>query len=85
MLQIAFIPLWEGRGKEVIESRSKTYGIYHDPLSKRKSMEWLVYQGSREQKWQFQKKITAILWDSEKSLLIDFTLSITGEYYRVFS
>jgi histone-lysine N-methyltransferase SETMAR len=86
-----FLTLCEGREKDVIESivtGDETMVLYHDPLSKRESMEWHHPGSPRPKKAKVdksQKKIMAsIFWDCEGILLIDFkerNTTVTGEYY----
>jgi histone-lysine N-methyltransferase SETMAR len=84
-----YLTLCEGQEKEVIESIVRgddTMVLYHDPLSKRESMEWR-HLGSPRPKakaTQSRKKITAtIFWDCHGILPADFkqrNTTVTGEY-----
>lgn len=86
-----FLSLCEGRQKEVLDSivtGDETMVLYHDPLSKRESMEWRRPSSPRPKKAKVtpsQKKIMAtIFWDCEGILLVDFkerNTTVTGEYY----
>ncbi|KAL0828929.1 hypothetical protein ABMA28_003828 [Loxostege sticticalis] len=86
-----FLSLCEGRQKEVLDSivtGDETMVLYHDPLSKKESMEWRRPSSPRPKKakvTQSQKKIMAtIFWDLEGILLVDFkeqNTSVTGDYY----
>jgi hypothetical protein len=86
-----FLTLCKGHEKEVIESIVKgdeTMILYHDPLSKRESMEWRHPGSPKPKKKQTQhnpkRKIMAtIFWDCPGILLADFkeqNTTITGEY-----
>ena len=87
----SFLKLCEGQQKKVLQSivtGDETMVLYHDPLSKRESMEWRFPGEPPPRKakvTQSSKKIMAtIFWDCEGILLIDFkerNTTVNATYY----